>query len=98
LEASCEAPLTLTELADSAGLSRFHFLRVFRRVTGTTPHQYLIGARVRLAVRMLLDTNTPVTDIAYDVGFQDLSNFVRTFHRVIGSSPGAYRRGVSRPV
>jgi AraC-like DNA-binding protein len=92
IEACCRDPLSLVELADSAGFSPFHFLRVFRRVTGTTPHQYLLGARLRLAVRMLLDTHRPVTAIAYDVGFQDLSNFVRTFHRVVGSSPGAFRR------
>lgn len=92
IEADCRDPLSLADLADSAGFSPFHFLRVFRRVTGTTPHQYLVGARLRLAVRMLLDTQRPVTEIAYDVGFQDLSNFVRTFHRVVGCSPRAYRQ------
>jgi AraC-like DNA-binding protein len=92
IEASCRDPLSLGEVAASVGLSPFHFLRVFRSVTGTTPHQYLIGARLRLAVRMLLDTSRPVTEIAYDVGFQDLSNFVRTFHRAVGCSPGTYRR------
>ena len=92
IEAGCREPLSLTELAASAGFSPFHFLRVFRRVTGVTPHQYLLGARLRLAARMLLDTHRPVTEIAYEVGFQDLSNFVRTFHRVIGCSPRTYRR------
>jgi len=92
IESSCKRPMSLAELSASAGLSPFHFLRVFRRTTGTTPHQYLIGARLRLAARLLLDTAQPITRIAYDVGFQDLSNFVRTFHRVIGCSPRAYRR------
>jgi AraC family transcriptional regulator len=92
IEQACRQPLSLTDLADSVGFSPFHFLRVFRRATGTTPHQYLIGARLRLAVQMLLDTQRPITEIAYDVGFQDLSNFVRTFHRVVGCSPGTYRR------
>jgi AraC-like DNA-binding protein len=92
IEATCGDPLPLRQLAASVGLSAFHFLRVFRSVTGTTPHQYLIGARLRLAVRKLLDTDLPVTQIAYDVGFQDLSNFVNTFRRVVGRSPGAYRR------
>jgi AraC-like DNA-binding protein len=96
IESACRDPLPLAELANSAGLSPFHFLRVFRRVTGTTPHQYLVGARLRLAIRMLLDTRRPVTEIAYDVGFQDLSNFVRTFHRTVGCSPGAYRRPSKR--
>src|SRR5262249_50333728 len=92
IERGCREPLSLKELAGSVGLSPFHFLRVFRGVTGTTPHQYVIGARLRLAVRMLLDTQRPVTEIAYDVGFQDLSNFVNTFRRVVGCSPGAYRK------
>jgi AraC family transcriptional regulator len=92
IETSCQGTLSPSDLAASAALSPFHFLRVFRRVTGTTPHQYLIGARLRLAARLLLDTSRPVTQIAYDVGFDDLSNFVRTFHRVIGCSPRAYRR------
>jgi AraC-like DNA-binding protein len=91
IESACTAPLSLAELADAAGFSPYHFLRVFRRVTGTTPHQYLVGARLRLAARLLLDTQRPVTAIAYEVGFQDLSNFVRTFHRTIGVSPRAYR-------
>ena len=77
----------------AVGLSAFHFLRVFRRATGTTPHRYLVGARLRRAAALLSDTSRPVTDIAYDAGFGDLSNFVRTFHREVGCSPGAYRRG-----
>ncbi|MBV9945932.1 MAG: helix-turn-helix transcriptional regulator [Myxococcales bacterium] len=92
IEESCSSALSLSELADAVGFSPFHFLRVFRRVTGATPHQYLIGARLRLALRMLLDTKRSITQIAYDVGFQDLSNFVRTFHGVVGCSPGFYRR------
>jgi AraC-like DNA-binding protein len=51
-----------------------------------------VGARLRRAARLLLDTGRPVTDIAYDVGFEDLSNFVRTFHRYVGCSPRVYRR------
>lgn len=94
IEAACTEPLSLGELAHLAGLSPFQFLRVFRRVTGTTPHQYLIGARIRLALRLLLDTGLPVTRIAFDTGFQDLSNFNHTFRRSIGCTPRAYRRGL----
>jgi AraC family transcriptional regulator len=93
IEASCREPLPLADLANSVGLSPYHFLRVFRARTGTTPHQYLIGARLRLAVKLLLDTQRSVTEIGYDVGFQDLSNFANTFRRVVGCSPRAYRAG-----
>ena len=92
IERSCRDALSLSDVAASVDLSPFHFLRVFRRITGTTPHQYLIGARIRLAARLLLDTDRSVTEIAYEVGFQDLSNFVRTFHKVVGCSPRIYRR------
>ena len=93
----CPAPLALSDLAERAGLSPFHFLRIFRDVTGTTPHQYLVGARLRRAARLLLDTAQPVTRIAYDVGFEDLSNFTRTFRREIGCTPRAYRTGRGVP-
>lgn len=94
IEESCATALSLGELAREAGLSPFHFLRLFRDVTGITPHQYLIGARLRRALRLLLDTELPVTRIAYDAGFADLSNFNHTFRRAIGCSPRAYRRGL----
>jgi AraC family transcriptional regulator len=93
IERDCPSPLALSDLASRAGLSPFHFLRIFRETTGTTPHQYLVGARLRRAARLLLDTSHPVTRIAYDVGFEDLSNFTRTFRREIGCTPRAYRTG-----
>jgi AraC-like DNA-binding protein len=96
IERSCHKPLALADLAAAAGLSPFHFLRVFRTVTGTTPHQYVVGARLRRAARVLVDTSRPVTEIAYEVGFEDLSNFVRTFHRVVGCSPSAFRARPTR--
>ena len=74
-------------------ISPFHFLRLFSSVLGVTPHQYLVRSRLRHAARLLADDDSSVTDVAYDVGFGDLSNFVRTFHRAAGVSP----RGSARP-
>jgi AraC-like DNA-binding protein len=82
----------LEEMANAAGLSPFHFVRLFRRQLGVTPHQYLVRARLRRAVALLLDTTLPVTEVGYAVGFADLSNFVRTFRRELGRPPGDYRR------
>lgn len=78
--------------AAQAGLSPFHFLRMFAKVVGATPHQYLVRLRLRHAARLLTDDSRSITDIALDVGFADLSNFVRTFHRAAGVSPGDFRR------
>jgi AraC-like DNA-binding protein len=91
LEAHSDEPLTLAALARTAGLSRYHFLRTFKHVTGVTPHQWLLRARLRDAARRLASSRTPVTDIALDVGFNDLSNFIRTFRAEFGVSPRTYR-------
>jgi AraC-like DNA-binding protein len=92
LDAHAAEPIDLTTAARAVGLSPFHFLRVFANVLGVTPHQYLVRARLRRAARLLADDTRSITDIAFDVGFGDLSNFVRTFHRAAGVSPGRFRR------
>jgi AraC-like DNA-binding protein len=92
IDANAEREIELEGAARQAGVSPFHFLRLFRCVLGVTPHQYLVRSRLRRAARLLADDEKPVTDIAYDVGFGDLSNFVRTFHRAAGVSPGKFRQ------
>jgi AraC-like DNA-binding protein len=85
------APHTLTSLAAAAGLSEFHFLRTFRRVSGVTPHQYLLRARLRAAALRLQDGGAKVVDIALDCGFNDLSNFNHAFRAEFAASPRAWR-------
>ena len=92
LDAHADEPQDLAAAAQRAGLSEFHFLRVFARVLGLTPHQYLVRARLRRAARLLAEEQRSVTAVALEVGFGDLSNFVRTFHRAAGVSPGAFRK------
>jgi AraC-like DNA-binding protein len=86
-------PLSLATLAERARLTRFHFLRSFRAAVGATPHQSLLAARLRRAAKLLLETRLPVTDVAFEAGFADLSNFIRTFRRATGRSPRAFRQG-----
>lgn len=92
IEANAHEPIDLESAAREAGLSAFHFLRTFAAVLGVTPHQYLLRSRLRRAARLLADDALPITDVAYDVGFGDLSNFVRTFHRAAGVSPRGFRK------
>lgn len=83
----------LERAAARAGLSAFHFLRVFARALGVTPHQYLVRARLRRAARLLAqDGRRSISDVALEAGFADLSNFVRTFGRAAGVSPRGFRR------
>jgi AraC family transcriptional regulator len=92
IDAHAHDPLGLDSIAAAAGLSPFHFLRLFARVLGVTPHQYLVRCRLRRAARLLAEDGSPITDIALDAGFNDLSNFVRTFRRAAGVSPRGFRQ------
>jgi AraC-like DNA-binding protein len=92
IHAHSHEDVALEAMAGEAGLSAFHFLRLFSRVLGVTPHQYLLRSRLRHAARLLAEDDRSVTDVALDVGFADLSNFVRSFHRAAGVSPGGFRQ------
>ncbi|HZR89444.1 MAG TPA: AraC family transcriptional regulator [Bradyrhizobium sp.] len=92
IDAHSHEEIELEDAAAQASVSAFHFLRTFSAVLGVTPHQYLLRSRLRHAARLLADEERPVTEIAYDVGFADLSNFVRTFHRAAGVSPLKFRQ------
>jgi AraC-like DNA-binding protein len=92
IDAHAEEAIDLDSAASEVGLSPFHFLRLFTRVVGVTPHQYLVRSRLRRAARLLADDRRSITDVALDVGFADLSNFVRTFHRAAGVSPRRFRQ------
>jgi AraC-like DNA-binding protein len=92
IDAHSHHAIELEHAAGQAGLSPFHFLRLFSSVLGVTPHQYLVRSRLRHAARLLADDARSITDVAYDVGFGDLSNFVRTFHRAAGVPPLRFRQ------
>jgi AraC-like DNA-binding protein len=84
--------LTIAGLAREAGLSPFHFLRTFEKLTGVTPHQYLRRARLRAsAAALLIDRPARILDIALDAGFGDVSNFNHAFRAEFGVSPRVYR-------
>jgi AraC-like DNA-binding protein len=92
LEQRYAAALTLDDMAQMASLSRYHFIRVFQALTGETPRQYLIGIRLRAAADRLIGTRQPVTEVALDVGFNDISHFNSAFRQAFGMSPGSWRR------
>jgi AraC-like DNA-binding protein len=91
IEVDAEETLTLAELAREAATSPYHFLRIFREVVGMTPHQYVLRTRLHRAAVRLRRSDEPVSAIAFDAGFNDLSTFNRRFRRVMGASPSAYR-------
>jgi AraC family transcriptional regulator len=91
LDRSAAAPWTLGQMAHDAALSPYHFLRTFERLTGVTPHQYVLRARLRDAALRLVSRADKILDVALQCGFGDLSNFNRAFRVEFGVSPRAYR-------
>lgn len=83
--------LNLAQLAGQAAMSPYHFLRMFRAVVGMTPHQYVLRTRLHRAAVRLRRSGDPVSAIALDAGFNDLSTFNRRFRRLMGASPSAWR-------
>jgi len=84
-------PLCIPRLATIAEVSQAHFIRTFRATFGETPHRYLQRRRVERAMFLLRGTERSVTDICFDVGFNSLGSFSRTFHDIVGEAPKAFR-------
>ena len=86
--------MTLSQIAAEAGLSKFHFCRLFRRHAGVPFREYVRGLRIDEAKVLLADRRLTVTEVAYATGFNDLSHFDNVFHNMAGLSPTAYRKAI----
>ena len=84
--------LTLEEMAATVGVSRFHFLRLFKNSFGTTPHRFVLDQRIAAARLLLESTKAPLADIATATGFSDQGHLCRVMRRHLGVSPGEWRR------
>jgi AraC family transcriptional regulator len=82
----------LDRLAAQAGLSKFHFQRLFKSALGVSPSRYHINLRMNLARQLLRETKKSVVDVALEVGYADPSHFAKLFRRETGLSPSDYRR------
>ena len=96
LDDAPQQAVTLSELAEMAGLSRYQLLRSFSRTLGITPHAYQLQRRVSMA-RQLIANGRSLSQAALDAGFADQSHMSRAFNRQLGLSPGRYRYALSQP-
>lgn len=92
IEAHLAEDVGLTALAEVAGLSPFHFARVFRQQTGISPYQHVIRRRVERATRLLAEGALPIAEVARLCGFSSQSHFTAAFTRATGVTPGRFRR------
>ncbi len=89
--------IRLDHVAAAAGLSVFHFSRMFKKTTGLTPHRYLMKARVEKARQLLHECDKTLTEIAIECGFYDQSHMSKVFRRLAGMSPVQFRDGSGPP-
>lgn len=92
IDAHLDAPLSLSDLAQAAGLSRMHFAAQFRQATGFRPHVFLTRRRIERAQDLLRHTKMPLVDVALSVGFQTQAHFTTIFRQFAGTPPGQWRR------
>jgi AraC-like DNA-binding protein len=91
IDSRLDSNLSLAEMSALVAMSKYHFLRTFKHVSGVTPYQYILGRRLRAAAVALRSSTTPVARIAADHGFGDLSTFNHSFRRLMGVTPTEYR-------
>lgn len=94
-ERALEPGVGLTELARHSGCSPFHFIRAVKAATGATPIQLRNRIRIEAAKSALARSKAPISAIAYDVGFAELSTFNRAFVRLVGVAPHVYRKAIN---
>jgi AraC family transcriptional regulator len=92
IDANIGAPITLANLAATAGLSRMYFAKQFRAATGLRPHDYVLRKRIERAQQMLAARSDALVDIALSVGFQTQAHFTTVFRKIVGHTPCQWRR------
>ena len=96
VDAHLSENITLDDLAGSVALSRFHFARMFRQATGTSPHEFVLQQRLARARALLSRTDAPLLGIAASCGFADQSHMNRVFRKRVGQTPGQFRAASGR--
>lgn len=92
IEQNCGRTIRLDELAQLTGLSQSYFCSAFRESTGMPPQQWQMKARVERAKNLLKDADTPLASVALRVGFADQAHLTRVFRKIVGTTPGAWRK------
>ena len=88
---NCGRELSLAEIAGAAYLSEFHFARLFKKITGATPHSYLASLRIERARRMLAESDLPIAEVGAEVGYASQSHFTKIFREATGMTPREFR-------
>jgi AraC-like DNA-binding protein len=94
VDSNLDQVIHLEDMAKVAEVSLFHFHRQFKKMTGLTPHQYIVQRRIERAKILLAQSNLPIIDVAARVGFLDQSHFTTTFRKLTSMTPRVYRNAI----
>jgi AraC family transcriptional regulator len=97
IETRLDLPISTADLAGLIELSVFHFCRAFRESFDEPPHSYVMRRRIERAQGLMLQTRSSLAQIAVECGLADQSHFTKSFRRLVGESPGAWRRARAAP-
>ncbi len=93
---NCGRELSLAEIASAAYVSEFHFARLFKKITGLTPHVYLAGLRIERARKLLAESDLAIAEVGAAVGYASQSHFTKVFREATGMTPRAFRQAAGR--
>ncbi len=94
IDAHSDQQIRIDTLAALADISKFHFARMFKQETGLSPYQYVLRHRIRKLRGLLMDSRKSLAELAFEVGFSSQSHMSETFRKVVGISPGKYRKEI----
>ncbi len=97
IESNYHDPITVDDMIKQIHISKYHFIRLFRRVIGITPYSYLTNYRINISKQMLRSSDSSISEIAESCGFSDTSNFIAHFKRHTGVRPAQYRKDFGVP-
>jgi len=92
IEDNLDKPLTLAEVSQKCCMSKYHFTRVFKKISGRTFKEYHNEKRIEKAKLLLSEKSLRITEVCYEVGYNDISYFNRIFRRYVGMNPSTYRK------
>ena len=92
IELNFSKPVDLTTLAKEVNISKYYFIKIFKEILGQTPYDYLISTRISESKKLLASANANIGEIAGQVGFSDVNNFIKTFKKLTGTTPLKFRQ------
>lgn len=92
IQMNYDKKISILDIAGEANMSQYHFCRFFKKMSGSTPFEYLVNYRINQAEKLLNDTDKKILDIALDVGFDNVSYFIKTFKRIKNNTPSKFRK------